>query len=63
MSPSYSSRGPRFDSQHPRGGSQPTIAPVSGDSLPSSGLHGYQASKWYVDMQAKYPYVHNKIIF
>jgi hypothetical protein len=35
-----SCRGPRFDSWHPHGASQPpVVAPVLGDSTPSSDLH------------------------
>jgi hypothetical protein len=29
-------RAPRFNSQHPHGGSQPSIIPVPGDLIPSS---------------------------
>ena len=38
-----SSRGPRFDSQHPYGSSQPWETPVLGDLMSSSGLCGHQA--------------------
>jgi hypothetical protein len=31
-------RGPEFDSQHPCGGSQPSITPVPEDLMPSSDL-------------------------
>lgn len=36
----YSSRGSRFDSLHPHGGSQPSVIPVLGNVMPFSGLHG-----------------------
>ena len=41
-----SSRGPRFNSQHPHGSSQVSVTPVPGDLIPSSGLHGHQAHTW-----------------
>ena len=34
-----SCRGPRFESQHPYGESQPSRSPFPGDPMPSSGLH------------------------
>jgi hypothetical protein len=37
-----SSRGTGFDSQDPHDGSRPSVAPVPGAPMPSSGLHGYQ---------------------
>lgn len=40
-------RGHGFDSQHPQGGSQPSVTPVPGD-LMSSDLYGYPASKTLV---------------
>ena len=39
---SSSCRGPRFNSQHRHGGSQPFITAVPGELLPSSDLRGYQ---------------------
>jgi len=33
-SPDYSSRGPKFNSQHPRGSSQRTGPPIPGDQAP-----------------------------
>ena len=35
-----SSRGPEFNSQHPHGGSQPSVTPVQGDPTSFGGLHG-----------------------
>ena len=35
-----SSRVPAFDSQHPQDGFGPTVTPVPGDPMPSSGLFG-----------------------
>ena len=32
--------------------SQPAVTPVSGDPIPFSDLHRYQAGTWYTDMQA-----------
>ena len=34
----YSCKGPRFGSQHPHGSSQPSLAPIPGDMMPSSVL-------------------------
>lgn len=45
-------KGPRFSSRHPRGGSQPSITAVLGDPMPSSDLHKYRASIWYTDIHA-----------
>jgi hypothetical protein len=42
-----SSKGSEFDSQHPYSGSQPSVTPVPGDLMSSSGLFGYQGHKWY----------------
>jgi hypothetical protein len=56
-----SSRGPRFNFQHPYGSnSQAPATPVSGDLKPSSGLCGYQACKWYTDIQACKTPIHIK---
>ena len=44
-----------FNSQHPHGGSQPSVTPVSWDLVPSL------ASKGTVYMQAKWPYTFKKI--
>lgn len=41
------SRGPDFVSQHTRGGSHPSVTPVSKDPVPSLGLHGNQKCTWY----------------
>lgn len=41
-------RGPRLDSQHQRGGSQPSLAPVSGHLMPSSDFCGHQIHTWYM---------------
>lgn len=41
-----SCRGPGFTFQHPHGGTQLSVIPVLGDSMPPSGLHGYQARRW-----------------
>lgn len=35
-----------FNSQHLYGSSQPYVAPVPFDPMPSSRLYGYQACKW-----------------
>jgi len=35
-------REPRFDSQHPQGGSQPPVTPALGDLMTSSDLHRHQ---------------------
>lgn len=47
-----SCRRPRFGSQHPYGGSQPSLSPVPTDLMPSSGLHGHQAHTWCTHMHA-----------
>jgi hypothetical protein len=39
-----SCRGPEFSSQHPQGGSQPSV--TLKHLMPSSGLHGYWACAW-----------------
>lgn len=41
-----SSSGPGFEPQHPCTSSQPNIALVSEDVVPSSGLCGHQSCKW-----------------
>lgn len=33
--------GPKFDSQHPHAGSQPSVIPVPADPMPYSGLCGF----------------------
>ena len=40
-------RGPRFDSQHPHGSSQPYVRSVSVTPASSFGLTGHQANAWY----------------
>ena len=37
----YSSRGSRFESQHPHDGSRASVTPVPGNLMPSSGLQGH----------------------
>ena len=44
-----SSRGPRFDSQHPHDGSQPSVTLVPGDLMPSSGIQGTTCT-WYPEI-------------
>lgn len=34
------------------GGSQPSLTPASGDRMPSSALHWYQACTWYICVHA-----------
>jgi hypothetical protein len=41
------SRGPRFNSQHPRGSSQSLLTPVPGNPKPSPGLCGNWKLIWY----------------
>jgi hypothetical protein len=45
---------PRFNFQHPHGGSQPYIIPVPGDPLPSSDLSGIRC----IDIHAGRTLVH-----
>lgn len=47
-----SSRGPGFNPQHPHGGSQPSLAPILGNTMPSSGFHWYQACTHGSDIHA-----------
>jgi hypothetical protein len=47
-----SSRRPRLDSQHPRGGSQPSMTPVLGGQAPTFDLHWHQAHMWHTDIYA-----------
>jgi hypothetical protein len=46
-------RGPGFNSQHPNGSSQPSVTPVSGCLMTSSGLHGN-----YTDIHACKTIIH-----
>lgn len=49
--------GPGFDAQHPHGGLQLTLNPVSGCSVPSSGLCGTRhAHRAGVCMHVKHSY-------
>lgn len=48
-------RGPRFNTQHPRGISQPTVIPVPGAPKPSSVFHGQQARIMHRDHVRKTP--------
>lgn len=41
-----------MDSQHPHGGSQPSVTPVLGDPMPTSGLRWHQARRWYTATHA-----------
>ena len=43
-----SSRGPEFNSQHPHGGSQPSVTPVLGDLMPS--FDTYVVMNWLYHM-------------
>lgn len=45
-----SSRGSRFNSQHTRGSSQPSLTPVSGDPRQPSGLCRHGAHTWCTDI-------------
>ena len=58
-----SSRGPRFEPQHPHVGSQPSITPAPGDLVTSSGLEGhYTQCGAYTHMQTKHlTHIKNKI--
>ena len=38
-----SCRGPRFDSQHPHGGSQSSVIPVPERLIPAVSLHGHHS--------------------
>jgi hypothetical protein len=49
-----SSRGPRFNSQHPYNGSQISVTPVPGNITPSSGFLRHCVHLTY--MQAKHSY-------
>lgn len=44
------SGGPRFDSQYPRGGSQPSVIPVPRDPTPLSGVLGHQPCACHTDI-------------
>ena len=44
---------PGFDSQHLHGGSQPSVTPVPGDPMPSSGSCGLQAHTWCIDVHTR----------
>jgi hypothetical protein len=46
LNTSWSSRGTAFISQHPHGGSQPSVTTVPGYPVPSSGLHRQGACIW-----------------
>ena len=54
-------RGPRFNSLHPHGGSQPSITPVPGDPMPSSNLQGHQAHMWQTYTYRQNIHTHTKI--
>lgn len=41
-------REPRFDCQHPRGGLQPSVTPISGHMTSFSGPLWHQACMWYM---------------
>lgn len=41
-----------LDSQHPIGGSQPSVVIVSESLMPTSGLLRYQAHTWHTTMHA-----------
>lgn len=43
-----SCRGPRFSSQHPHGGSKPSVTPVLQNLVPSSDLFKHQAGSWCI---------------
>ena len=50
------SEDPRFSSQYPHGGSQPSVTLVPGDLTPSSGLHRHQEHTQYTDIDvSKFP--------
>ena len=51
-----SCRGPRFSSQHPHGGSQPSVTPAPGNLMPSSGL------SWHPPTHTETPtYTHKQV--
>lgn len=45
-----SSRWRGFNSQHPHGGWQPLLSPVPGHQMPTSGLYGQHAHRWWIYM-------------
>ena len=58
-----SSRGPRFNSEHLCGHSQPLIIPVPKNLIPSSDFCGHQTYTWYTD-HASWTYtIKLKILF
>jgi hypothetical protein len=57
----FSSRGSRFESQHPHGGSQPSETPVSGDLMSSSDLLGHQEIRWCTDIEVGKTSIHIQI--
>lgn len=56
-----SSRGLRFDSQNPYGGSQLSVTLVSGDQTDCSGFLGHQASTWCSDIHTDKTFIHTYI--
>ena len=60
----YSSRRPEFNSQHTRGSSHPSVAPVAGDLVPllaSMSVEHIRGTETY--RQAKHPHAQNKMKF
>jgi hypothetical protein len=53
-------RGPGFNFQDPHHGSQPSVTPVPGDPMSSSGLCGYQAYTEYTYIHADNAFIHIK---
>lgn len=51
-------RGPWFDSWHSYHGPRASVALVSGDPLPSFGICGLQAPKWFMDIHEDKSLIH-----
>jgi hypothetical protein len=54
------SRGPRFNSQHPHGSSQPHITPIPGDPLSLPDLCGYHKYTQYTPIYSSRTLVYTK---
>jgi len=53
-----SSRGPRSNCKHPHGSSQPSVTPVAGSLISSSGLGVHQTSTWCTNIRASKTLIH-----
>jgi hypothetical protein len=51
-------KGPGFDSQHPHGGSQPSITHIPGELMLSSDLFRHWPHTWYTDIHAIKTHTH-----